>query len=211
VVREGRGNTLMTMPKASLVRAIVMNHWIHHRGQLSVYLRLLDVPVPSIYGPSADENPSPRAPERRAAARVEPAPPSWPAPFTSAPASAAACAVTPFGGRIMRVSAPGACSYFADTLLVVVVSLVAACSRVEAETHRFIPNTFYNTYSFAHPPALRIKPGDRVVTKTIDAAGTDRPTKTMSVAFVGRSAYPRFLTASAMLEPAPAIRRMSPR
>jgi uncharacterized damage-inducible protein DinB len=50
-------NTLMAMPKASLVRAIVMNHWIHHRGQLSVYLRLLDVPLPSIYGPSADENP----------------------------------------------------------------------------------------------------------------------------------------------------------
>ena len=50
-------NTLMTMPKAALVRAFVMNHWIHHRGQLSVYLRLLDVPVPSIYGPSADENP----------------------------------------------------------------------------------------------------------------------------------------------------------
>jgi len=49
--------TLMTMPKAALVRTIVMNHWIHHRGQLSVYLRLLDVPVPSIYGPSADENP----------------------------------------------------------------------------------------------------------------------------------------------------------
>jgi uncharacterized damage-inducible protein DinB len=51
------GNTLMSMPKGALVRAIVMNHWIHHRGQLSVYLRLLDVPVPSIYGPSADENP----------------------------------------------------------------------------------------------------------------------------------------------------------
>lgn len=49
--------TLMSMPKAALVRAIVMNHWIHHRGQLSVYLRLLDVPLPSIYGPSADENP----------------------------------------------------------------------------------------------------------------------------------------------------------
>jgi uncharacterized damage-inducible protein DinB len=51
------GNTLMTMPKSALVRALVMNHWIHHRGQLSVYLRLLDVAVPSIYGPSADENP----------------------------------------------------------------------------------------------------------------------------------------------------------
>jgi len=49
--------TLMQMPKAALVRAIVLNHWYHHRGQLSVYLRLLDVPVPSIYGPSADENP----------------------------------------------------------------------------------------------------------------------------------------------------------
>jgi uncharacterized damage-inducible protein DinB len=51
------GQTLMTMPKAALARALVMNHWVHHRGQLSVYLRLLDVPVPSIYGPSADENP----------------------------------------------------------------------------------------------------------------------------------------------------------
>ena len=51
------GATLMSMPKQALVRAIVLNHWIHHRGQLSVYLRLIDVPVPSIYGPSADENP----------------------------------------------------------------------------------------------------------------------------------------------------------
>jgi uncharacterized damage-inducible protein DinB len=51
------GQTVMTMPKAALVRSLVMNHWIHHRGQLSVYLRLLDVAVPSIYGPSADENP----------------------------------------------------------------------------------------------------------------------------------------------------------
>ena len=51
------GATIMGMPKVALVRAIVMNHTYHHRGQLSVYLRLLDVPVPSIYGPSADENP----------------------------------------------------------------------------------------------------------------------------------------------------------
>jgi uncharacterized damage-inducible protein DinB len=51
------GKTLMTMPKIALVRALVLNHWYHHRGQLSVYLRLLDIPVPSIYGPSADENP----------------------------------------------------------------------------------------------------------------------------------------------------------
>ena len=48
---------LMTMPKGSVVRTLVLNHAFHHRGQLSVYLRLLDVPVPSIYGPSADENP----------------------------------------------------------------------------------------------------------------------------------------------------------
>jgi uncharacterized damage-inducible protein DinB len=51
------GTTLFAMPKAALFRSIVLNHWYHHRGQLSVYLRLLDVPVPSIYGPSADENP----------------------------------------------------------------------------------------------------------------------------------------------------------
>ena len=51
------GNTIFEMPKAALIRTIALNHWYHHRGQLSVYLRLLDVPVPSIYGPSADENP----------------------------------------------------------------------------------------------------------------------------------------------------------
>jgi uncharacterized damage-inducible protein DinB len=51
------GVAFMTMPKIALVRAIVLNHAYHHRGQLSVYLRLIDVPVPSIYGPSADENP----------------------------------------------------------------------------------------------------------------------------------------------------------
>lgn len=44
-----------TMPKASCWRTFVMNHLIHHRGQLSVYLRQLDVALPSIYGPSADE------------------------------------------------------------------------------------------------------------------------------------------------------------
>jgi len=49
--------TIFEMPKSALVRSIALNHWYHHRGQLSVYLRLLDVPVPSIYGPSADENP----------------------------------------------------------------------------------------------------------------------------------------------------------
>ncbi|MBZ5524643.1 MAG: DinB family protein [Acidobacteriia bacterium] len=52
-----KGKTLMTIPRVALIRGILLNHVYHHRGQLSVYLRLLDVPVPSIYGPSADENP----------------------------------------------------------------------------------------------------------------------------------------------------------
>jgi uncharacterized damage-inducible protein DinB len=51
------GRTLLTLPRVGVVRGLMLNHWYHHRGQLSVYLRLLDVPVPSIYGPSADENP----------------------------------------------------------------------------------------------------------------------------------------------------------
>jgi uncharacterized damage-inducible protein DinB len=51
------GKTMMSMPRLAVVRSIMLNHWYHHRGQLSVYLRELDVPVPSIYGPSADENP----------------------------------------------------------------------------------------------------------------------------------------------------------
>ena len=61
------GVAFLKMPKAALVRSIVLNHAYHHRGQLSVYLRLIDVPVPSIYGPSADENPFAA---RRAAAAV---------------------------------------------------------------------------------------------------------------------------------------------
>jgi len=48
---------LMEMPVVAVLRTIMLNHWYHHRGQLSVYLRELNVPVPSIYGPSADENP----------------------------------------------------------------------------------------------------------------------------------------------------------
>jgi len=48
---------LMTVPRIAVWRSLMLNHWYHHRGQLSVYLRLLDIPVPSIYGPSADENP----------------------------------------------------------------------------------------------------------------------------------------------------------
>jgi uncharacterized damage-inducible protein DinB len=49
-------HTIFTMPKAGVLRAFVLNHIVHHRGQLSVYLRLRDVPLPSIYGPSADES-----------------------------------------------------------------------------------------------------------------------------------------------------------
>ncbi|HYL93298.1 MAG TPA: DinB family protein, partial [Alphaproteobacteria bacterium] len=52
-----KGKVLLSMPRVAMVRALLLNHFYHHRGQLSVYLRLLDVPVPSIYGPSADENP----------------------------------------------------------------------------------------------------------------------------------------------------------
>lgn len=48
---------LLARPRVALLRSIMLNHWYHHRGQLSVYLRELDVPIPSIYGPSADENP----------------------------------------------------------------------------------------------------------------------------------------------------------
>jgi len=51
------GENMMTIPRAAVVRSFVLNHIIHHRAQMGVYLRLNDVPVPSIYGPSADENP----------------------------------------------------------------------------------------------------------------------------------------------------------
>jgi len=51
------GHELMAAPRIGVVRMIMLNHWYHHRGQLSVYLRLLNVSLPSIYGPSADENP----------------------------------------------------------------------------------------------------------------------------------------------------------
>jgi uncharacterized damage-inducible protein DinB len=51
------GQVLMTMPRIVVIRNFVLNHMIHHRAQLGVYLRLNEIPVPSIYGPSADENP----------------------------------------------------------------------------------------------------------------------------------------------------------
>lgn len=50
------GNTILSLPKISVIRSFVLNHIIHHRAQLGVYLRLNDLPVPSIYGPSADES-----------------------------------------------------------------------------------------------------------------------------------------------------------
>ena len=55
-LRSG-GKEILAMPRAAFVRAIMLNHWYHHRGQLLVYLRLLNLPVPSVYGPTADENP----------------------------------------------------------------------------------------------------------------------------------------------------------
>ena len=48
---------LLAAPRIIAARSFMLYHWVHHRGQLSVYLRLLDVSVPSIYGPSADDNP----------------------------------------------------------------------------------------------------------------------------------------------------------
>ncbi len=53
---KAQGKEVFTMPKAVVLRSFVMNHLIHHRGQMSVYLRLHNVPVPSMYGPSADES-----------------------------------------------------------------------------------------------------------------------------------------------------------
>ena len=52
------GATIMTLPKIAVLRNMVFNHLIHHRAQLGVYLRLNDVPLPPLYGPSADERPN---------------------------------------------------------------------------------------------------------------------------------------------------------
>jgi len=54
---ERNGKEIFTRPRLAVMRSIMLNHWYHHRGQLSVYLRLLEVPVPVIYGPSADVDP----------------------------------------------------------------------------------------------------------------------------------------------------------
>lgn len=53
---KNAGKEVFTMPKSSVMRNFVLNHMIHHRGQFVVYLRMLGVPVPSIYGPSGDES-----------------------------------------------------------------------------------------------------------------------------------------------------------
>lgn len=55
VVRGER--EVLAVPRAAAVRSILLSHWIHHRAQLGVYLRLLDVPLPALYGNSADEDP----------------------------------------------------------------------------------------------------------------------------------------------------------
>jgi uncharacterized damage-inducible protein DinB len=52
---KNKGEVLLAMPRIAVYRGFVMNHLIHHRAQVGLYLRLLDVPVPSLYGPSADE------------------------------------------------------------------------------------------------------------------------------------------------------------
>ena len=55
---KNNGEKLFTMPRVAVWRSFVMNHLIHHRAQLGVYLRLNDVPVPAVYGPTADETPN---------------------------------------------------------------------------------------------------------------------------------------------------------
>jgi uncharacterized damage-inducible protein DinB len=52
-----KGKEIFRLPRTAALRKTMLNHMYHHRGQLGVYLRLLDVPVPMVYGPTADENP----------------------------------------------------------------------------------------------------------------------------------------------------------
>ena len=52
---DDQGNVFMSAPRVQILRGMILNHLIHHRGQLTVYLRMCDVPLPAIYGPSADE------------------------------------------------------------------------------------------------------------------------------------------------------------
>jgi amidase len=66
------------------------------------------------------------------------------------------------------------------TVLAVLSCVAVASPALHADTHRFTPTRFYGTYSFAHPPALRLKPGDRVITETVDAGGVDRHGKNVT-------------------------------
>ena len=66
-------------------------------------------------------------------------------------------------------------------LALIVSAVVSSPCALSADTHRFVPTVFYNTFSGAHVPVLRIKPGDRVITKTIDAAGVDWNGKSVGV------------------------------
>jgi acetamidase/formamidase len=70
-------------------------------------------------------------------------------------------------------SAPEEAAMHARLIGVVLVLLAGGPLAAQQNVHRFTPTEFYNTFSFAHPPALRIKPGDRVITRTIDAGGVD--------------------------------------
>src|SRR5919109_4816397 len=65
-------------------------------------------------------------------------------------------------------------------LIAVIVLAVARLTVHAAETHQYVPDRFYNTWSAAHPPALHVKPGDRVITKTVDAGGVDWNGKTVA-------------------------------
>lgn len=56
-MEDPSGNVMMRMPRIAVLNTFVIKHMVHHRGQLTVYLRMKDVPLPAIYGPSADEQP----------------------------------------------------------------------------------------------------------------------------------------------------------
>ena len=55
-IEEG-DREVLAVPRVAMLRSIMLNHWYHHRGELTVCLKEFGVPIPSIYGPSADENP----------------------------------------------------------------------------------------------------------------------------------------------------------
>jgi uncharacterized damage-inducible protein DinB len=53
---QAGGKTIFSMPRIAVLRGMILNHLVHHRGQLTVYMRMCEIPVPAIYGPSADES-----------------------------------------------------------------------------------------------------------------------------------------------------------